>query len=80
MRILSVIPSPTGLEVKINTVKDGHYIEYVYSEVCELLRDPFKPGEFLAWNGGTLTEAIAYVISLPGSQNDNFSIEKCKYQ
>jgi hypothetical protein len=74
MRILSVIPSENGMSATIHTVKDGQYLNYVYSEVYELLHDPIKYGEWCAWNGGTLTDAISYVISLPGSVNDNFSI------
>jgi hypothetical protein len=64
MRILSVIPSATDQYTSINTVQDGHFIEFVYSDVYELMHDPFKPGEWLAWNGGTLTEAIQFVINL----------------
>lgn len=77
MRILSVIPRPQNpQQVVIKTVKDGVYMDYIYSEVHELLRDPNKPGEWCQWNGGTLTEAIQWVISLPGSVKDNFEIIK----
>lgn len=77
MRILSVIPRPQNpQQIVIKTVKDGMYIDYIYSEVHELLRDPNNPMEWCQWNGGTLTEAISYVISLPGSEQDNFSISK----
>lgn len=80
MRILSVIPSVNGLSTTIHTVKDGHYFDYVYSHIYELLRDPNDPNNgWCQWNGGSLTDAIAYVISLPGSVNDNFSIEKVNY-
>lgn len=74
MRILSVIPDEFG-GATINTVKDGHYIEYHYSGIYELIRDPNNPHQWCQWNGGTLTEAIQWVISLPGSEKDNFSIE-----
>lgn len=77
MRILSVLPDTFGGAV-INTIKDGHHIEYHYSGVYELLREPNNPQEWCAWNGGSLTEAIQWVISLPGSQKDNFSIEYIK--
>lgn len=77
MRIISVIPRPQNpQQIVIKTVKDGLYLDYIYSEVHELLRDSNNPGEWVAWNGGTLTEAISYVISLPGSVNDNFSVSK----
>lgn len=81
MRILSVIPNENG-STTINTVKDGKYYEYVYSAVYELLRDPNNPLEWCQWNGGSLTEAISYVISLPSSEKDNFTIipEKQPFQ
>lgn len=68
MRILSVIPRPQNpQQIVIKTVKDGKYIDYVYSEVHELIRDPNNPSDWCHWNGGTLTEAIQWVIDLPGS-------------
>ena len=80
MRILSVIPTTNG--ANINTVKDGVYITYRYSGIYELIFDPNNFGQWCSWNGGTLTEAISYIISLPGSEQDNLSIirEKQPFQ
>lgn len=76
MRILSVIPSEHNgpNSTVITAIKDGKYLRFVYSETYELLRDPYNPLEWCQWNGGSLTEAISYVISLPGSEKDNFTI------
>lgn len=63
MRILSVTPTGENTTT-ISTVQDGHYVNFVYSEVYELIRDPFNPQEWCQWNGGTLTEAISWVIAL----------------
>lgn len=80
MRILSVIPSEHNGPncTTIHTIKDGKYIDYVYSETYELLHDPNNPTQWCQWNGGTLTEAIQWVINLPGSVKDNFSITPSK--
>lgn len=72
MRILSVIPTTNG--ANINTIKDGVYVTYRYSEIYELIFDPNDYSKWMQWNGGSLTEAIQWVINLPGSQKDNFSI------
>jgi hypothetical protein len=78
MRILSVIPSEHNgpNSTVILAVKDGKYLRFVYSETYELLHDPNNPTEWCQWNGGSLTEAIQWVIDLPGDTHDKSSIYK----
>lgn len=65
MQIVSVIPSTCGLSTNILAKKDEDSlpVNYSYSHSSELIRDP-KDNGYMQWNGGTLTEAIQFVISL----------------
>lgn len=65
MNIQSVIPQPSGLSTTIWAIGEHNsLIPYNYSHSNELIRDPKKPTEWLPWNGGSLTDAIQFVISL----------------
>jgi hypothetical protein len=67
MQIQSVIPQQSGLSTTIWAINEnGEYIDYSYSHNNELIRDPKNKTEWVAWNGGSLTDAILYVINLKG--------------
>jgi len=67
MQIQSVIPQSSGLSTTIWAYNDaGGIIDFSYSHSHELIRDPKNKSEWLQWNGGSLTEAISYVIELKG--------------
>lgn len=67
MNIQSVIPHTSGLSTTIWAIdkeNDARLIDFSYSHNHELIRDPKNKAEWLQWNGGTLTDAIQFVISL----------------
>jgi len=69
MFIQSVIPQPSGMSTTIWAHKEGQLPQpYDYSHTYELIRDPSdKNNGWMQWNGGTLTEALQFIISLPSN-------------
>jgi hypothetical protein len=68
MNIVSVIPNEDNSFISTTIwarpEPNSLPIQYVYSHSYKLIHDPNKQGSWLAWNGGTLTEAIQHIINL----------------
>lgn len=68
MNIISVTPSEHNgpNSTYILAIGEGQELAttYVYSHTYELIHDPKNPTQWMGWNGGTLTEAILFVINL----------------
>lgn len=67
MNIVSVIPNEDNsfISTTIWARPDSKSlpVPYVYSHSYELIHDPNKSGQWMGWNGGTLTEAIQFIIA-----------------
>lgn len=65
MNIISVLPHAAGTYTEIFAQREGKPAKcYAYMHNIQLLQNPDRYGEFMGWNGGTLTEAILFLIEL----------------
>lgn len=84
MDIIAVIPDNFGTASEITTSTqiiardvDGKTYTYSYSHYYDLLRDGQNLPNWVGWNGGTLTEAIQWVMELTFCKKNEMSPEIC---